>query len=74
MVLRTNKKVFDIKNRKENQMTIKDLYVYAQEKGIENCEVEIQYADGGGFYHGTRDLEESEIVVKEETWGTLIIL
>jgi len=55
-------------------MTIKDLYVYAQEKGIENCEVEIQYADGGGYYQGTRDLDESEIVVKEETWGTIIIL
>ena len=55
-------------------MTIKDLYVYAQEKGIENYEVEIQYADGGGFYHGTRDLREDEIEVKEETWGTMIIL
>ncbi|MDF2884880.1 MAG: hypothetical protein K0R54_5450 [Clostridiaceae bacterium] len=55
-------------------MTIKDLYVYAQERGIENCEVEIQYADGGGCYHGTRDLNEHDIEVKEESYGKIVVL
>ena len=55
-------------------VTIKDLYEYAQKNGIENCEVEIQYADGGGFYYGTRDLEESEISVEEKSYGKIVIL
>ena len=53
-------------------MTIKDLYKYAVKKGLEDCEVEIQYADGGGFYYGTRDLEESEISVEEKVMGKLL--
>ena len=55
-------------------MTIKDLYEYAQEKGLENCEVEIQHADGGGFYYGIRDLEECNITVEEKGYGKVIIL
>lgn len=55
-------------------MTIKDLYEYAQKNRIENCEVEIQYADGGGFYYGTRDLEESEISIEEKSYGKIVIL
>ena len=55
-------------------MTIKDLYKYAVKKGLEDCEVEIQYADGGGFYYGTRDLEESEISVEEKSYGKIVIL
>lgn len=47
-------------------MTIKDLYEYAVKKGLENSEVEIQYADSGGFYYGTRDLKEVVTIPKSE--------
>ncbi len=55
-------------------MTIEDLYCYAQERGIENMKVEIQYSDGGGNYCGTRDLEEFEIEIQQNTYETVVIL
>ena len=55
-------------------MTIKDLYEYAVKKGLENSEVKIQYADSGGFYYGTRDLEESEISIEEKSYEKVVIL
>jgi hypothetical protein len=55
-------------------VTVEKLYLYAKERGIEKCEIEIQYADGGGFYYGTRDLQEADIVVKDESYGKVIIL
>jgi hypothetical protein len=55
-------------------MTITDLYNYAKEEEVENCEVEIQYADGGGFHHGTRDLREDEIEVEDKGYGKIVVL
>lgn len=55
-------------------MTIKELFMYAQEKGIEDCEVEIQYADSGGFYYGTRDLNEADIEIEDKSYGKIVIL
>lgn len=55
-------------------MTIKDLYEYAVKNGVENCDIEIQYADGGGFYYGTRDLYECDIEIENKSYGKVIIL
>lgn len=56
------------------QMTIEQLYLYAKEKGIEKCKAEIQYADGGGIYHGTRDIDLDDIVIKEEGTQKTVVL
>lgn len=55
-------------------MTITELYEYATKRSIENCEVEIQYSDGGVYYHGTRDLREDEIETEEKNYGKIVIL
>lgn len=55
-------------------MTIKELYEWAIKNNVENCEVEIQYRDGGGTYYGTDDLYESDIVIEEKTYGKVVIL
>lgn len=44
-------------------MTIKYLYEWAIENGVEEYDIEIQYCDGGGFYYGTRTLYESDIEI-----------
>lgn len=35
-------------------MTIKDLYDWAIENGVEDYDLMCAYADGGGFYSGSR--------------------
>ena len=34
-------------------MNITELYEWATKNGVEDYEIEIQYRDGGGYYHGT---------------------
>ncbi len=50
-------------------MSIEELYEWAKKHNYEKLECEIQYADGGGFYYGTRDLRESDIEVKNGVVG-----
>jgi len=45
-------------------MTIEELYEWAKKRNYEKLECEIQYADGGGYYYGTRDLSELDIEVE----------
>lgn len=42
-------------------MTIRDLYEWAVENGVEDYDIQIQYRDGGGFYYGTSTLYEEDI-------------
>lgn len=34
-------------------MTIRELYEWAKQQGIEDYDIEIQYRDDGGYYCGT---------------------
>lgn len=55
-------------------MTIGELYEWAKENQCENYDVEIQYRDSGGYYRGTADLREDEIVIDREKYGGTVIL
>lgn len=44
-------------------MTIKELYEWAIENGVEDYYIEIQYRDGGGYYYGSSSLCESDIEI-----------
>ena len=47
-------------------MTIKELYEWAVERGVENYNIEIQYRDGGGYYYGTDTLHQAYIEIVSE--------
>lgn len=55
-------------------MTIQELYEYAKKNDALDCEIEIQYRDGGGCYSGTDTLREEEIEIKNENYGKVVIL
>ena len=44
-------------------MTIKDLYEWAKEKGIEDYEIQIQWRDGGGYYSGKNLCVQEDIEI-----------
>ncbi len=44
-------------------MTIKELYDWAVEKGIENFDIVCAYADGGGFYNGNRNADLADVTI-----------
>ena len=44
-------------------MTIKELYEWAVKNGVENCDIEIQYRDSGGYYSGSDTLHEEDIEI-----------
>ena len=44
-------------------MTIRDLYNWAVENGVENFEIQIQYRDDGGYYSGTDSCEQDNIEI-----------
>ena len=44
-------------------MTIRDLYNWAIENGVENFEIQIQYRDGGGYYCGSDSCEQDNIEI-----------
>lgn len=53
-------------------MTPKELYEWALEHGVENCEIEIQYRDGGGYYSGTGGIDE--INIENRSYGQVIVI
>ncbi len=55
-------------------MTIKELYNWAVERGLEDAELEAQYADDGGFYIGSRCLEIEELEIEEHLGYTSVIV
>lgn len=55
-------------------MTLKDLYEWAVEHGVENCDIEIQYRDGGGCYCGTTDARFDEIEIENKSYGEVIVI
>ena len=59
---------------KDQKMTPKKLYEWAVEHGVEDCEIEIQYRDDGGYYNGTTDVRLDEIEIKNMKYGKVIIL
>ena len=48
-------------------MTIQELYDWAVENGCEDYEIQIQYADDGGYYYGFRDVDWPEANRVNET-------
>ena len=51
-------------------MTIKELYLEAAKKGMEDFDIRVQYQDGGGCYCGSTyasevewDVEREEIII-----------
>ena len=53
----------DTNKRGDKKMTIKDLYNWAVENGVENFEIQIQYRDGGGYYCGSDSCEQDNIEI-----------
>lgn len=53
-------------------MTIKELYEFGVKNNIVDYEIEAQYADGGGYYYGSRSTDESEIEIQNNI-ETIII-
>ena len=50
-------------------MTPKDLYEWAVEHGVENCDIEIQYRDEGGGHCGTTNASFDEIEIENKSYG-----
>ena len=42
-------------------MTIRDLYEWAVENGVADCDIAVQYRDSGGFYSGEDTMIEPDI-------------
>lgn len=55
-------------------MTPRDLYEWALEHGVENCDIEIQYCDGGGSYCGTDSASFDEIEIEDRRYGKVIVI
>lgn len=53
-------------------MTVQKLYDFAKERNILDYEIEAQYADGGGYYYGSRTTDEGDIEI-ENNVKTIII-
>lgn len=51
-------------------MTIKELYEWAEEQGVENYIIEIQNRDGGCIVDGTED----ELILKIRNWSHRVVL
>lgn len=47
-------------------MTIRELYEWAKQQGIEDYDIEIQYRDGGGYHYGTDDANFYDIETKHD--------
>lgn len=52
-------------------MTVKELYQWAVENGIEDAEIAVQYRDGGGYYSGIDDNISPET---EEHYGSVMVI
>lgn len=55
-------------------MTPRDLYEWAVKYDVQDCDIEIQYRDDGGYYCGTTDTRLDEIEIKNECYGKVIVL
>ena len=55
-------------------MTPRDLYEWAVKHDVQDCDIEIQYRDGGGCYCGTADARLDEIEIKTECYGKVIVM
>ena len=55
-------------------MTPRDLYEWALEHGVENCDIETQYRDGGGSYCGTDSASFDEIEIEDRRYGKVIVI
>lgn len=55
-------------------MTIAELYAWAVENYAEDYPVEIQYGDDGGYYSGTRDLNQGDISIEPSAYGPVVVL
>ena len=53
-------------------MTVHEFYDFATERTILDYEIEAQYADGGGYYYGSRITDEGDIERKDDI-KTIII-
>lgn len=47
-------------------MTGRELIAYIEKWGLEDCQIEMQFRDGGGYYYGT-DLPDPIIVEANQT-------
>ena len=47
-------------------MTVKELYEWSVEYGVEDYEIEIQYCNSGDCYYGTDSLDEWYIDIEED--------
>lgn len=55
-------------------MTPRDLYEWAVKHDVQDCDIEIQYRDGGGYYEGTTDASLNEIEIKNTSYGKVVAL
>lgn len=55
-------------------MTPKDLYEWAVKHNVQDCDIEVQYRDGGGYYSRTTDVCLDEIEIENRSCGKVIVL
>ena len=58
---------------KDQKMTPKKLYEWAVEHGVEDCDIEIQYRDGGGYYEGTDVACLDDVEIENRKYGKVIV-
>ena len=54
-------------------MTPKDLYEWAVKHNVQDCDIEIQYRDGGGYYEGTDVVCLDDVEVENRKYGKVIV-
>lgn len=48
-------------------MSIRELYEWAIKAGVADYNIILTYADGGGFYTGTRDVHWGDAIIHHDT-------
>lgn len=54
-------------------MTPRDLYEWAVRHDVQDCDIEIQYRDGGGYHEGTTDACLDDVEIENRKYGKVIV-
>ena len=55
-------------------MTVRELYQWAEEQNALDLDIEIPYRDSGGYYIGCDDVDYPEIVPRENSYNTELVV
>lgn len=54
-------------------MIPRDLYEWTVKHNVQDCDIEIQYRDGGGCYGGTTDACLDDVEIENKKYGKVIV-